>query len=108
MEPDTNEVKGLLKEVFGIGLFGRMVSQKMKFHDSDKISLFNSFSQDPVIVMLPAYKRIHVTKKRYEQRVQRFVELYEEKFNERLSINRGYHHQYFSESGWIVPAEDFA
>ena len=105
MEAKTSEVKGLVKEIFGIGLFGKVTSRQMEKYDGDMIMLSHGLSPHPIAVVVPAYGKIYVTKKRYERKTQRFVEKYKDRFNELLSIERAYAHQYFSEFGWMT---DFA
>ncbi len=107
MEPDTNEVKGLMKEIFGIGLFGKVTSRKMKTYDADMVMLSHGLSPRPVAVIVPAYGKMYVTRKRHEKRTQRFVEGYKNRFNQSLSVERAYSYDYFSEGGWLY-AEDSA
>ena len=102
MEARTPEVKGLVKEIFGVGLFGKLSSRRMKAYDSDIVVLSHSLSPHPVAVVVPAYGKIYVTKKRYERKTQRFVEQYKDRFNESLSVERAYSHNYFSEFGWMT------
>ena len=102
MEAKTSEVKGLVKEIFGIGLFGKLSSKKMKASDSEIVILSHGLSSYPTAVVVPAYGKIYVTKKRYERKTQKFIREYNERFNESLSVERAYPHNYFSESGWMT------